>query len=357
MTLLRGYIVFSVFRGVAIALAVLVGVLISIEFIGQLNELNTGSFGLGEAIAYVLLRVPRRIFETLPAAALIGSLLSLGNMAVHRELVIMRASGISPWQLLGAVGLAGFGLAVLMGLLGESLAPSLGAYADEMRTRALHKDIDVANGQSTWLRDGDRIVNLRRQAGDIGYGGGVLLFDLGPDHGLKQIARADSADVDTATNDWLLANYAETSFDGARFTARRERQAMLDYDLNPDLLTLSVVQQDYLDTPALQRYIGYLTANGLDARRYLIAFWKRIADVVSVILMTALALPFVFGGLRSAGTGGRLLFGLVIGLSYYVMGEVLAKSGEVYSIDPRIVAWAPSAVLLLVVLVAMARAR
>ena len=101
-------------------------------------------------------------------------------MAVHRELVVMRSSGISSWQLLGAVGLAGFGIAVFMALLGESLAPSLGAYADEMRTRALHKDIDLADGQSTWLRDGDRIINLRRQAGDIGYGGGVFVFDLGP---------------------------------------------------------------------------------------------------------------------------------------------------------------------------------
>lgn len=356
MTLLRGYIMFSVFRGVATALAVLVAVTVSIEFIGQLNDLGTGSFGLGDAIAYVLLRIPRRIFETLPAAALIGSLLSLGNMAVHRELVIMRSSGISLWQLLGAVGLAGFGIAIVMALLGESLAPSLGAYADEMRTRALHKDIDLADGQSTWLRDGDRILNLRRQAGDIGYGGGVLLFDLGRDHDLKQIARADSADVD-GTQNWVLENYAETSFQANSVTAHREREAKLDYELNPDLVALAVVQQDLLDTSALQRYIGYLEQNGLDARRYLIAFWKRIADVVSVVLMTTLALPFVFGGLRSAGTGGRLLFGLIIGLSYYVIGEVLAQSGEVYDIDPLIVAWAPSAVLLLVTLVAVVRTR
>ena len=356
MTLLRSYIMFSVFRGVATALAVLIAVTASIEFIAQLNDLGTGSFGLGDAIGYVLLRVPRRIFETLPAAALIGSLLSLGNMAVHRELVVMRSSGISSWQLLGAVGLAGFGIAVFMALLGESLAPSLGAYADEMRTRALHKDIDLADGQSTWLRDGDRIINLRRQAGDIGYGGGVFVFDLGPDHALDGIARADSADVDSA-NDWVLENYAETSFQANRVTARRERESKLDYDVNPELVALAVVQQDLLDTPALQRYIGYLKQNGLDARRYEIAFWKRIADVVSVVLMTTLALPFVFGGLRSAGTGGRLVFGLVIGLSYYVIGQVLTQSGEVYNIDPLIVAWAPSAVLLLVTVIALARAR
>ena len=124
--------------------------------------------------------MPRTIFTTLPIAALIGGLLSLGNLAVHRELIVMRASGVSSWQLLSAVGLAGFSLAVLMVLLGESLAPSLGAYASELRTRTMHDDIALAKGQSTWLRDGDRIVSLRRQAGDLGYGGGVLMFDIGP---------------------------------------------------------------------------------------------------------------------------------------------------------------------------------
>ncbi len=106
-------------------------------------------------------------------------------MAVHRELIVMRASGVSSWQLLSAVGLAGFALAVLMVLLGESLAPSLGAYANEMRTRAMHDEIALAKGQATWLRDGDRIVSLRRQAGDLGYGGGVLMFELGPDQALN----------------------------------------------------------------------------------------------------------------------------------------------------------------------------
>ena len=83
--------------------------------------------------------------------------------------------------------------------------------------------------------------------------------------------------------------------------------------MNPDLLELSVVREDLLDTPSLVRYIGYLQDNGLDAHRYLVAYWSRIASVVSVIVMTVLALPFVFGSLRSAGAGARLVVGLIIG--------------------------------------------
>jgi lipopolysaccharide export system permease protein len=356
VTLLRGYLVMAVFRGVATVLAVLVVVTSAIEFVGQLNDVGTGDYNLQAALSYIGLRIPRTIFITLPIAALIGGLLSLGNLAVHRELIVMRASGVSSWQLLSAVGLAGFALAVLMVLLGESLAPSLGAYASEMRTRALHDEIALAKGQATWLRDGDRIVSLRRQAGDLGYGGGVLMFELGPDRSLRSVARADSADLD-ATDRWVLSNYAQTSFEEQGIEVRRERESTEIYGLNPDLLELSIVREDLLDTPSLVRYIGYLETNGLDAHRYLVAYWSRIASVVSVIVMTVLALPFVFGGLRSAGAGARLVVGLVIGLTYYVAGQVLTSGGEVYGLDPLVIAWAPSALLLIVTAVAFARVR
>ena len=356
MTLLRTYLVGAVLRGVAAVLAVLLVVTAAIELVGQLNDVGTGDYDLQAALTYITLRIPRTVFSTLPIAALIGSLLSLGNLAVHRELVVMRASGVSSLQLLSAVGLAGFVLAVLMVLLGESLAPSLGAYANEMRTRAMHEDLTVAGGQATWLRDGDRILSLRRQAGDLGYGGGVLIFELGAERTLKEVARAESADLDAA-NRWVLANYAETAFEENGVAIRSERESTGAYDLNPDLLELSIVREDLLDTPSLDRYIRYLEANGLDAHRYLVAYWSRVASVVSVVLMTILALPFVFGSLRSAGAGARLVVGLVIGLSYYVLGQVLESGGEVYGLQPLVIAFGPSVLLFMATVVALARVR
>jgi lipopolysaccharide export system permease protein len=307
-------------------------------------------------LIYIALRVPGRIFDTLPIGALIGALLSLGNLAVHRELVVMRASGVSSLQLLSAVGLAGLVLAVLTVLLGESVAPSLSAYASEMRTRAMHEEMAVGDGQATWLREGDRIVALRRQAGDLGYGGGVLLFELGPNQSLKEVASADSADLDAA-NRWVLSNYAETSFGEGGVSVRTERQTSEAHGLNSDLLELSVVRADLLDTPSLVRYISYLRTNGLDDHRYLVAYWSRLASVFSVVVMAVLALPFVFGGLRSAGAGARLLVGLVIGLTYYVAGQVLTSGGEVYRLDPLVIAWAPTALLVVVTGIAFTRIR
>ncbi len=104
-------------------------------------------------------------------------------------------------------------------------------------------------------------------------------------------------------------------------------------------------------------YIGYLKRNNLDANRYETELWYRIARTVAVTIMPLLALAFVFGSLRTGGAGARLMIGVVIGLGYYLASEMLANSGQVYSLNPAVVAWLPSGVLLIVTIFALNRVR
>ena len=61
------------------------------------------SYGLAQAAEYVLLTIPRTAYGLFPSAALLGSLLGLGVLAGHRELVVIRAAGVSLAQLVWAV--------------------------------------------------------------------------------------------------------------------------------------------------------------------------------------------------------------------------------------------------------------
>ena len=355
MNLLDRYIAVTVLQGVASVILVLLAVVTSVELVGQLDDVGTAQYEMKDALAYVALRIPRLILQMLPAAALLGALLSLGNLAVHHELVVMRVSGVSRLRLVGSVGIAGVILMVMMALLGESLAPSLGAYARQLRSQAMLGSVDITNARSAWMKDGERIFNFRRAEDGINFGG-VFLFELDGSGSLNQVARADSAEID-AEQRWILANYGATQFEENSITANAERRSVQEYDLSLELLGLSEVREDLLDTQGLKRYIRYLQQNELDADRYVTAYWARIADVVAVLLMTVLALPFVFGTLRSAGAGTRLLVGLLIGLGYYVTAQSFVNSGEVFDLDPVVVAWLPCGVLLVITSVALLRIR
>ena len=355
MNLLDRYIVVSVLKGVALVVFVLLGIVTFVELVGQLDDMGTSNYGLQDAMIYVAFRIPRLLFLMLPAAALLGALLGLGNLAVHHELVVMRASGVSRFRLLGAVGIAGAFLSGFMFLLGSSFAPSLDAYGRQLRAQALLDPGSLANANAVWLRDGPNIFSFRREPNSLGFGS-VYLFEFDEAGALRQLARADSAEIDSGDR-WLLANYEETQFVEEGVLANIERSTIKDYELTPELLGLSEIRHDLLSMEDLQRYVAYLEQNNLDPDRYLTAYYARITDIVSALLMTLLALPFVFGGLRTAGAGARLLVGLIIGLGYYVSTRVLASGVEVFALDPVIVAWVPSALLVMITGITLARVR
>ena len=122
-------------------------------------------------------------------------------------------------------------------------------------------------------------------------------------------------------------------------------------------MSLTVVRPGGLSGVELYRYAQYLRRNELDARKYEVAFWTRIAGAVAVVPMCVLALPFVFGRMRSSGAGGRMVIGLIVGLAYFLAARGLADGGQVYDLDAVVIAWFPTAALMLATLIALARVR
>ena len=133
--------------------------------------------------------------------------------------------------------------------------------------------------------------------------------------------------------------------------------AVETFDLNSELLGITLVKPVSLSARGLMSYIGYLRRNGLSAERYETELWSRIARTATVAIMPVLALGFVFGSIRSSGYGARLMLGVLIGLGYFLASEMLANSGQVFNLNPAIVSWIPSILLLAIALFALSRVR
>ena len=73
--------------------------------------------------------------------------------------------------------------------------------------------------------------------------------------------------------------------------------------------------------------------------------------------MSLLALPFVFGSLRTGNSGVRLFFGVIIGIAYMSANKLLVGTGTVYGLNAFLSAWVPTLVLALITFSAIARTR
>ncbi len=355
MSIVRGYLARSILGTTAIVLGVLLSLGCFIEFVGQLDDVGVGQYGIFEGLAYASMKLPEMAFTMLPMAVLLGGLLGFGALASGSEIIALRAAGASPVALARSV-LATGAVLVLVGLvLGLYLAPPLERYSRQYRTFAMHGPSGLASTESAWVRDGDVLLNLSR-LGDPSRFGGVYLFRLKGGSALSGVARADSAEIGD-TKEWSLNNYAESRFSDAGVTVRRERRFAELTGLSPELLSLSVVRPEALNGVALWRYINYLRHNELDSRRYEVKFWQRLASAAAIAPMCVLALTFAFGQLRRSGTGARMLIGVVIGLGYFLLSRSLGDGGEVFNLEPLLVGWLPTILLVVATAIAVARVR
>jgi lipopolysaccharide export system permease protein len=347
------------YRTVLIYTAMAMGVLLTLGalflFISQQSDIGIGSYSAGDAFLFTLLNLPQSAFELLPIGALIGALMGLGNLASGSELVVTRASGVSVWRIVWPVGLAGLTLALIMYGIGEYAAPPLAQFAKREKTTSKLADVSFAGSSSAWVKDGNLI--LRVQTGEVDRAfGGVSLFQLDGPTKLHSIQRAERISV-ADPGRWSLHNVATSTFAEDHVESESVSGIMMQSTVNPEFLGLAATDPQMLTLHGLASYIDHLRRNSLETAPYEIGYWSRIARLFAVIVVTLLALPFVFGPLRTTGAGTRTVIGVMLGVVFFLITRTIENGGQLFGLNPALVGWLPTAAIGLCTLVAISRTR
>jgi lipopolysaccharide export system permease protein len=88
--------------------------------------------------------------------------------------------------------------------------------------------------------------------------------------------------------------------------------------------------------------VKYLRDNGLDAGVYEQALWAKLMAPLITGVMVFIAIPFVFGPLRSVGIGHRVLVGALIGVGFHLGNQMFAYLGLVFNLNPAFSAMFPA---------------
>ena len=347
------------YRTVLLYALMAMGVLLTLGalfmFISQQSDIGVGNYSAGDAFLYTFLNLPQQAFELLPIGALIGALMGLGNLASGSELVVTRAAGVSVWRIAWPVGLAGLTLALLMYGLGEYMAPPMARYAKREKTTSKLADISFAGSSSAWVKDGNLILRVSTGEVDQGFGG-VSLFELDGANKLRSIKHAERISV-ADPGHWRLHNVAVTRFGDGKIDSETVSEITMTSAINPDFLGLAATDPDLLTLRGLWSYIEHQRLNHLGTASYEIGFWSRIARLFAVIVVSLLALPFVFGPLRTTGAGTRTVIGVLLGVVFFLITRTVENGGHLFAVNPVLVGWLPTALIGLCTLVAISRTR
>lgn len=353
MKLLSQHVSRTVFSAMALVLLLLLGLDVVFSFIGELEDLKANYRAL-DALTYVLLTSPRRLYELISIAALVGGIVGLGMLASNSELTVMRASGVSIKRIVWWVLKPALALVVLGVVLGQFVIPVAEQKAELAKATALGQSYKPGQLWGYWHKDENRFIQVQLvQNGELR---GVSQYRFNTAQDLESVSFAETASYENG--DWSLKSIRETAFAADGRTARLQNDsALLSTDLTPEFLSIATVDPEYLPLSKLYLFAQQLELQKLDASQYFLEFWKKLFAPLATISMVLIACSFIFGPLRSVTMGLRIVTGVMAGLLFRYGQDFFGYASLVYDFSPMVAAAAPIGLCMAVGLFAIARVK
>ncbi len=352
MNVLTAYIVKEVLKGSFVALLLFLTLFNLFTFSDEMKDLE-GGYGLKEIIYYVALTSPGVLYELVPSSALIGSLFILGAMGNNRELIAMRAAGLSVFGIIRAVLLAGSILVAFSLLVGEFVAPETHRLAQLIRLSAKNEQVIMGTKYGLWLREGNKFINIRQVVND-GNVSDVSIYEMDDQHHLKHATHAEQATF-LGNQEWKMSQIKKSEISIQKMSASTQDTQLLKSLIAPNLLRTVAISPNNLSLYDLANYVSFLNKNHQKAHAFEQAFWGRIVNPLVTVIMLLLSAPFVIGIKRGISVGGRMMIGIVFGMSFNIIDKIVGHLGLIYELSPPLIAFFPSLTVLALALFAVSR--
>lgn len=331
MQKLDSYVARNVLMATLVVMIVIVGLDAIFTLVDELDNLK-GNYRLVDALYFSGLRLPRRVYEYMPMACLIGCLAGLGSMAANSELTVMRAAGVSINRIVFAVLKPMAALMVVSLLLGEYVVPSLERIAQSHKAVAEGASEALSNkGKGYWHREGDTFMRFNAvEPGGVLHG--ITRYEFTENNELKRVVYAQRALYQR--DYWQMENVVITHLEETNVWQQKKDSGRWDTELTPEKLSVVIVTPRDMSISGLYQYANYLDQQGLNSDPYMLSFWRKVTQPLSTFALVILGISFIFGPLRSVTPGYRIFSGIIVGMIYKYAEEILSPASIVLGFDP-----------------------
>lgn len=316
-----------------------------IQFTREFPNIGSGHFGLKEVLLYVPLILPYNVYQLFPMAGLLGSILALGLLASHSELIVMRTSGVSFLQISTAVIKTALILTIIMIIIGEVIAPFLNDIAESIKTDKLTKGQTLLTNHGIWLKNKNTFVHVEKILPN-NHIQGITKYAFDEKHQLLSAAFAKDGYYNN--DQWLFYEIGQTNFLNNATSSEHFTTQQWDISLPQKILTVTSIDTERKNLIELYSYIKYLKESGLLSSNYEFIFWQRVFQPLATLVMILLAVPFVFGPLRTVPMGVRMLAGTISGFAFFIINQLAGPMSTVYQMPPILTAILPTIVFAII---------
>lgn len=297
------------------------------------------------ALQFSLYQIPEILVMLLPAACLMGTIISLSSIGRRNELIVMFASGISFARIAFVILCLVFIVCCGSFIITDRVIPPLTKAKARFYRTVIQKKPDFRTDirrSKIWYRSTNIIYNLRAFDLTKNQIHGLSIYTFDNKFNLAQSIEAKRATYEG--NNWILENGHVTIFTGNPVFPKNLKFAKKRITIpeNPDDFREIEKKVETLRLKRLWRFIERNKEAGIDTHAYEVMFWSKISMALVPIVMAILGIPFTNVNPRNSSIArdvGICFFIIIIYWLIYSTALSLGKSG---SMPPFLAAWLPN---------------
>jgi LPS export ABC transporter permease LptF/LPS export ABC transporter permease LptG len=296
-------------------------------------------------VDYFRYLAPYLMYQLAPLGALVAVLVTLGMMSKNNEIVAIKASGISLYRLAVPLLLVGMALAAVMVVLDDTYLPFANQRQDALRNLIKGRPPQTYTQPQRWIfGENDKIYNYDLFDPSQKLFGGLSVLEIDPaSFQLRRRIFASRARWSESQKVWVLEGGWVRDFNNG---------AIVRYDRLPPVTSLpelteppayfnrEVRQAFQMSWRELSTYIDGLRRAGFDVSALTVQWHRKLAFPLIAPVSMLLAIPFAFL-VGTRGAIGGVALGVGIGITYWLLAELLQAMGGVGQLPPLLAGWSP----------------
>lgn len=344
MPLLMYYLLREHLRVFIPCLAGVATVYLVVDFVEKIRKFVTYQAELRHILWYFILKCPGILFQIMPLAVLMSTLLALTILSRHNEITAMRSSGISLyWVAVPFLAVAQV-LSLLMLWTSDAVIPHANQKAEVLRETRIEgrNPRAVFQGNEIWVRLGDQTLMMGDLPDDNApriYG--ISLYRLDQDFGIRELVFAK--ELRHEDSGWVLLSGISRTFDADQMI-KSHSFGRLPVQLNQkpeDFRRTIRIESDDLSLRELASYVERLRQDGYNPARFATDLFGRTAFpfVCLIMALIGITMSLTETGTRGTGLVKGVGYSLLVGFLYWTTHSVALALGRSDVVPPLLAGW------------------
>jgi lipopolysaccharide export system permease protein len=339
-------------------LVLMCGLLLVQVMLNDFRDLHEAGAHTADLLRYIVVAIPGFLTVTFPIVLLLSTLFVLGKLHKANELTAMRNAGVGFGRLMAPIWIVGILCCAVSWWLNASVVPWSVEKARSMKEEfQFTKQAKVAAADQVGLvfsvgfdnAAGRRMWFFNRYSKFTGKAYGVYVTEM--DARRRETSRVAAREgwYDDQLHGWVFLDGRVMTFDPDKDPEKGEnmssvpfaRQFYPRYQEDPRLMMLIDRRPIDLSFNELRQLIDYFsTDNNPKGVPYAVRYYELVADVLSPLILIAIAIPFAVTGVRvNPVVGVSKSIGLFF--LYFILKSLAEALATKQLIDPATAAWLP----------------